>query len=316
MLGWIITAAILAALLAAGALWERHCRRQDAAAYPCPGKMVDIPGARMHVLAQGEGPRIVLLTGWNTAVPSVDFQPLARELNARGFRVVIPEKPGYGYSTDSDVPRQLDTVVDELRLALREAGEEGPYLLLGHSMAGTELVRWACRFPEEVRAIYSLDAPAPMCYTTVPLPPLFARHIQRFQHCFGLKRISMAIPRFRKSYWKYLNQYAYLDPVLLPIEKAMVIKNGGSHATWNEMKLLRANAKVAGGDVPEGIPVMMFIASDTHDQRWDALQPTEDEFIARNHARTLIVEGMHNLQHFQPALIAQTIAADKERLGL
>ena len=254
--------------------------------------------------------------GWNTAVPSVDFQPLAKELNTQGFRVVIPDKPGYGYSTDTDVPRTLDTVVDELRLALREAGEEGPYLLLGRSMAGTELVRWACRFPEEVRAIYSLDAPAPMCYTTVPLPPLFARHIQRFQHFFGLKRISMAIPRFRKSYWKYLNQYAYLDPSLLPIEKAMVIKNGGSHATWNEMKLLRENAKVAGGDVPEGIPVMMFIASDTHDNRWDVLQPTEDEFIARNHARTLIVEGMHNLQHFQPALIAQTIAADKERLGL
>ena len=61
---------------------------------------------------------------------------------------------------------------------------------------------------------------------------------------------------------------------------------------------------------------MMFIASDTYDNRGDALQPTEDEFIARNHARPLIVEGMHNLQHFQPALIAQTIAADKERLGL
>ena len=119
MLGWIIAAVIIAALLAAGALWEKRCRRQDAAAYPCPGKMVDVPGARMHVLAQGEGPRIVLLTGWNTAVPSVDFQPLARELNARGFRVVIPEKPGYGYSTDSNVPRTLDTVVDELRLALR-----------------------------------------------------------------------------------------------------------------------------------------------------------------------------------------------------
>ena len=315
MVWWIILAGLVL-LLAAGALWEKRCRARDAAAYPCPGKLVEVPGASVHVLAQGEGPRIVLLSGWNTAVPSVDFQPLAKELNARGFRVVMPEKPGYGYSSDSDVPRQLDTVVDEIRLALREAGEMGPYLLLGHSMSGTELVRWANRFPEEVLAIYSLDAPAPLCYTTVPLPPLFARHIQRFQHFFGLKRLSMAIPRFRRSYWKYLNQYAYLDPALLPIEKAMVIRNGGSHAVWNEMKLLRSNAKVAGGEVPDGIPVTMFIASDTKNNRWDALQPSEDEFIARNHARTMVVEGMHNLQHYQPALIAETIAGDKERLGL
>ena len=313
---WCIILAGLVLLLAAGALWEKRCRARDAAAYPFPGKLVEVPGASVHVLAQGEGPRIVLLSGWNTAVPSVDFQPLAKELNARGFRVVMPEKPGYGYSSDSDVPRQLDTVVDEIRLALREAGETGPYLLLGHSMSGTELVRWANRFPEEVLAIYSLDAPAPLCYTTVPLPPLFARHIQRFQHFFGLKRLSMAIPRFRRSYWKYLNQYAYLDPALLPIEKAMVIRNGGSHAVWNEMKLLRSNAKVAGGEVPDGIPVTMFIASDTKNNRWDALQPLEDEFIARNHARTMVVEGMHNLQHYQPALIAETIAGDKERLDL
>lgn len=313
MIGWTV-AAILALLLAVGALWQHASMKREKAAFSCPGKMVDVPGARMHVLAKGEGPRIVLLSGWNTAVPSADFQPLADELIHHGFRVVTPEKPGYGFSTDSDVPRELDTIIDELRLALLKAGEPGPYLLLGHSMAGTELVRWASRFPEEVLALYSLDAPAPMCYTHVPMPPLWTRHIQRFMRFFGMKRLSMAIPRHRKSYWKYLNQYAYLDPKLLPLEKAMVINNGGNHAVWNEMKQLPANARVAGGDVPASIPLMMFIATDTKEQRWDALQPTEDEFIARNHARTMLVEGMHNLQHFQPALLAQTIAQDKEML--
>lgn len=315
MSGWILLA-VLVVLLGAGAIWQHVAARRDAAVFSYPGKMVDVPGARMHVLARGEGPRIVLLSGWNTAVPSADFQPLADELIRRGFRVVTPEKPGYGFSTDTNTPRALDTVIDELRLALQKAGEPGPYLLLGHSMAGTELVRWANRFPKEVLALYSLDAPAPMCYTHVPTPPMVMRHLQRFLRFFGIKRLSMAIPHNRKSYWKYLNQYAYLDPALLPLEKAMVIKNGGNHAVWNEMKCLRENAKVAGGEVPASIPLTMFIASDTRSKRWDKLQPTEDAFIARNHAKTLVVEGLHNLQHYQPAQIAQTIAEDKEMLPL
>lgn len=314
MIGWIFGALML--LLAGGMVWQQRAAKRDRASFPCPGKMVEVPGARMHVLARGEGPRIVLLSGWNTAVPSADFQPLADALISRGFRAVIPEKPGYGFSTDTAVPREIDVVINELRLALREAGEPGPYFLLGHSMAGTELVRWANRFPEEVLALYSLDAPAPMCYTHVPLPPMWAQYVQRFQRFFGLKRLSMSIPRFRKSYWKYLNQYAYLDPALLPLEKAMVIKNCGNHAVWDEMRRLPANARVAGDHVPEQIPLMMFIASDTKNNRWETLQPTEDAFIARNHAKSMVVEGMHNLQHFQPSQIAQVIAEDKEMLSL
>lgn len=313
---WRILGVAVLFLFLAGMAWQRWAAAKERAAFPCPGKMVDVPGTRMHVLARGEGPRIILLSGWNTAAPSVDFQPLADELISRGFRVVTPEKPGYGFSTDTAVPRELDVVIDEVRLALRKAGEPGPYLLLGHSMAGTELVRWANRFPQEVLALYSLDAPAPECYTHVPLPPLWMRHVQRFQRFFGLKRLSMAIPRLRKGYWKYLNQYAYLDARLLPVEKAMVIKNGGNRATWDEMKRLPANARIAGGGVPGQIPLTMFIASDTRDNRWDALQPTEDAFIERNHAKTMVLEGLHNLQHFQPAQIAEVIAQDKEMLHI
>lgn len=311
-MGWWLLAIVLALALVGGAVWQRLCARRDEKAFPCPGVIVEACGARLHVRAEGEGQRVVLLSGWGTAVPSADFQPLATELVRRGFRVVIPEKPGYGFSPDTRAPRTLDAVLDELRGALAQAGEEGPYILMGHSMAGVELLRWACRFPQEVLALYSLDAPAPMCYQTVPAPPRFAAYIQRAQRFFGLKRLSMAIPRFRRGYWKYLNNYRYLDPALLPLEKAMTIKNGGNHATWDEMKRLKENAKLAGGSVPEGIPLTMFIASDTKDKRWAQLQPEEDAYIARNHAKTVVLEGLHNLQHYQPARMAEIVAADWE----
>lgn len=311
-MGWWLLAIVLALALAGGAVWQRVMTRRDEKAFLCPGEMVISCGARLHVRAEGEGQRVVLMSGWGAAAPCVDFQPLASELVRRGFRVMIPEKPGYGFSPDTRVPRRVDTVLDELRGALAQAGEDGPYILMGHSMAGVELLRWACRFPQEVLALYTLDAPAPMCYLSVPTPPLFAAYIQRAQRFFGFKRLSMAIPRFRRGYWKYLNNYRYLDPALLPLEKAMTIKNGGNHATWDEMKRLKENATLAGGSLPEGIPLTMFIASDTREKRWEQLQPEEDAYIARNHARTMVVEGLHNLQHYQPVKMAEVVAADWE----
>lgn len=305
---WVLAAAT--AILAAGSIWQKEKVRHEQQSLQAPGLMLDVPGARMHVLARGEGQPVVLLSGWGVACPTVDFQPLAKELLSRGFRVIVPEKPGYGFSSLTKAPRALDTVVDELHEALQKAGEKGPYILLGHSMAGTEILRWACRYPTEVKALYALDAPAPLCYLTVPAPPAWMGVLQRMQRATGLRRLCMSIPKLRKRYWKYLNNYRFLDPSLLPVEKAMTLKNQGNRVIWDEITRLKENAKVAGDTVPDGIPLTMFIASDTQDKRWQMLQPAEDEYIAKNHARTVRLEGLHNLQHYQPRQIAQEIAKD------
>lgn len=307
---WIIIILAVAALLAAGMVWQHISAKRERGFFLFTGKMMDVPGAKMHVLSQGKGVPVVLLSGWDTAVPSVDFQPLVKELNGKGFHTIIVEKPGYGFSSWTKAPRDIDTVVDEMHLALEKAGEKGPFILCGHSMAGTEMLRWACRYPDEVRALYTLDAPAPLCYTTLPVPPAFMTTLQGFMRVIGLRRLLMMLPNYRKSYWKYLNDYHYLDPALLPLEKAMQINNCGCPTMKEEMVRLPDNSRIAGDVLPEGIPLTMFIASETKERFWDKMQPLEDEYIAKNNGTVIDLPGRHNLQHYAPDKIAQRICDD------
>lgn len=235
-----------ALLFGGGALWQHTASKREAALFPMPGKTFPVPGAFMHIYAKGSGPRIVLLSGWGTSVPSADFQPLMNEL-APHFRVIVVEKPGYGFSSSTTVPRALDTVVDELRAALTAAEEFGPYYLLAHSMAGCEAVRWACSFPEEVKGIVMLDAPAPLCYETLPIPPAILWHVFAFFRAVGIRRLLLHFPFYVSRYRRYLNNYKYLDPGLLPLERAMQARQYCTLPMRQEMRLLRQNCRIAGG---------------------------------------------------------------------
>ncbi len=65
------------------------------------------------------------------------------------YRTVVVEKAGYGYSDVSDISRDIDTILEETREALTQAGEEGPYILYPHSMSGIEALYWAQKYPDE-----------------------------------------------------------------------------------------------------------------------------------------------------------------------
>jgi len=294
---------ILPVILAAGGSIAQYLlTRRDRKRCQALGMQVSVPGARMHIYAQGRGPSLVLLSGWSTAVPSVDYQPLIHAL-LPFYRVIVIEKPGYGFSSDTRVPRVLPTIVDELRAALKAAGETGPYLLCGHSMAGCEVVYWSCRYPDEVRGAVMLDAPAPPCYETLPLFPSVLWHSFALVRFIGLRRLFLHFPPFVHRYQSHLNGYRYLDPSLLPVERAMQASRYLSRPMREEMRRLRENCRTAGGKLPEGLKLLMFVASNTK-TRWKLLQPEEDAFIARNNAMVVELTGKHNLQHYAPSEIA------------
>ena len=182
----------LAVICIGGHFLAAYYTRKETAKCTAPGKMVTVHGEPMHVRVQGEGdgPVAVLLSGWSTAVPSVDFQPLVRQLQSLGIPTAIVEKFGYGFSGRTKVPRTVDNTVAEMREALQLAGVKSPYLLCGHSMSGVEMVRWSCLHPEEVAGIVSIDAPA-------PLTGLDARPV-RFGGCVDKAQMLHTVDEFLK----------------------------------------------------------------------------------------------------------------------
>lgn len=104
----------------------------------------------MHVYGEGAGDiTVVFASGHGTGSPFIDFYPLYHEL-AKKTRIVVYERFGYGWSETTTAPRDIDTITEEIHTLLLEAGEQPPFLLVGHSLASLETIRFAQTYPDEV----------------------------------------------------------------------------------------------------------------------------------------------------------------------
>ena len=113
------------------------------------------PDVRLHYLDfGGQGPTIVFLAGLgNTAHAFDDFAPRFTDrfhciaLTRRGFGE--SDHPADGYDTPRLV-EDIRTALDSLRL--------GRVILVGHSIAGEEMTRFAATYPDRVDRLVYLDA--------------------------------------------------------------------------------------------------------------------------------------------------------------
>lgn len=128
------------------------------------GQLVTVDGHDMCVYSGGTGDvTLVFLSGGGTCAPILDFQSLD-SLLLDNYKVAVVERFGYGFSDVTDKSRRLDSVLEDTRQALKEAGCEAPYVLCPHSMSGLEALYWAQTYPDEVQAIIGLDMAVPEYY--------------------------------------------------------------------------------------------------------------------------------------------------------
>ena len=138
-------------------LWTASARREIERRHPPIGAFVDVDGARLHYVERGDGPAVVLSHGASTNLR--DFVPTLLEPLARSFRVILFDRPGYGYSTRPSgawpSPVRQATL---LRSALGTLGVSRP-LLVGHSWSGALVLAYALAFPGEAAGLVAI-APA------------------------------------------------------------------------------------------------------------------------------------------------------------
>lgn len=126
---------------------------------------VEVGGYSMHLIDKGVGPTVVFSGGSGTNDPFFDLEKVIVPTSAFA-RTVTYERAGYGKSTASAAPRTVDTRVDDLAWALDQISAPAPYILVGHSYASLELIRFAQRYPERVRGIVLIDGVPPKFYRT------------------------------------------------------------------------------------------------------------------------------------------------------
>lgn len=119
---------------------------------------VDLPNLRMHYVAKGEGPLVVLLHGFPEMWWSWRFQIDA--LAAAGFRVIAPDQRGYG-ETSTHGPYDLDTLTGDICHLVQSLGAEQRVKIVGHDWGGAVAWHLAAFRPEHCERVAVLNCPHP-----------------------------------------------------------------------------------------------------------------------------------------------------------
>jgi len=163
----------LALLLVAGAVWEQIARRQVAAAYPPPGRLVDIGGRRIQIECRGTGsPTVVFETGldyFGSLAWLKVHGPVAEFTHACAY-----SRAGIVWSDDKPGPHDALGAARDLHATLAAAGENGPFVMVGLSMGGPYSSVYTGLYGDQVAGIVYVDASHP-------------DQLKRFEAVLGMK---------------------------------------------------------------------------------------------------------------------------------
>lgn len=184
VIGAEIVTAVTAVTLTSGAVYQYFSTQKDKSDYPAPGKMVDVGGYKLHINCTGSGvigqPTVVLDAGLGGySLDWMKVQPAVEKFS----RVCSYDRAGYGWSDESPNPRTSKYIVRELHKLLKRAGEQGPFIMVGHSFGGINVRVFANKYPEQVAGVVLVDAPHEYQESKLPKEPPPKSFISRLPHC-------------------------------------------------------------------------------------------------------------------------------------
>lgn len=237
--------------------WNRIQIKNEIKRYPVIGEMVEVNNHKIHVYTEGSGDEtLVFMSGGGTSSPFYDFKSLWSQL-VNDYRIVVIEKAGYGWSDVSNVSRDIDYILEETRLALSISNVEGPFVLVPHSMSGLEAIRWAQKYPLEVKAIIGLDPAIPASYDEIKVQSQANLKVIKFVADIGILRLIPSI---------FENSAAAKSGLLSDEDKnayrSILYRRTMTTDMINEAKMVYENAqKVRESGIPKSTPMYFFISN-------------------------------------------------------
>ena len=135
------------------------------------GRLVDIGGGRrMHLICEGpSGAGSTVLFESGAFGFSADWAAVQQRLTAEGVRSCAYDRAGLGSSDPGPSPRDGLHITEDLEHLLEAAREPGPYILVGHSMAGLHVHLFAARNRSKVAGLVLVDAATPSSSLSGPM---------------------------------------------------------------------------------------------------------------------------------------------------
>lgn len=155
-------------------------------------------GLRMHYVAQGTGPLVVLLHGFPEFWYSWRFQLPA--LAARGYRAVALDLRGYNTTEKPADGYAIPTLLHDIVGLIEGLGEERA-VIVGHDWGGILAWHFAIDYPQMTERLIVLNAP----------------------HPGAMLREARTLVQLRKSWYVFAFQIPWLPEYLLGRDQASVI---------------------------------------------------------------------------------------------
>jgi len=126
------------------------------AASPSPlGRLYEVCGRHLLLHRAGSGgPAVVFLPG--AGMVGLGYLNLHQQVS-QFTTAVLYDRSGTGWSDDIALPRSAANVAHELHSLLAAAGVAAPYILVGHSLGGAYVRRFAQLYPQDVAGLLFLD---------------------------------------------------------------------------------------------------------------------------------------------------------------
>lgn len=222
-----------------------------------PGQMVEADGHEIHVIHKGDESAehaLVFIHSNKTADDSIALEPLFDELG--DYELIYVDRSGSGYSDDWDAPKDIDSMLEETRAAVKSVTGRTSYVLVASKNGGTLAVDWADMYPDEVEAVIGLQMYFPDQYDGIDEKEYFS-----FRNRLMLELVRIGGHRLSDSVLPD-NDYDIYTKDQMNIRNALMERGLYTQGMYNEDKNLVKNAnKVAELGFPDDTPMYMIYSN-------------------------------------------------------
>jgi pimeloyl-ACP methyl ester carboxylesterase len=271
-----------------------------------PGRLVDVGGGiNMHIYCTGEGsPTIVLDAGLNGGTMS---WAQVQEQVSNHTRVCSYDRAGMSWSEPGTKPRTYMKIADELHVLLAASGEEGPYVLVGHSVGAHTVRFFVQKYPTDVAGVVLVDPAHEKILTTELIPA-----IQQLQRGYTFYA--------QLGFWRYILNPGFIIGVEGPNVPAKIINNlevvyspKSLHTAADELAAMYETVQalnttnIMGGWSDK--PAIVLSADNEIAQLTGALEHHKELASLSTRGEQILVPGGHNIHYEHPEVVAEAIVS-------